>query len=55
MKLSYRFALGVLAIAIGLVALVTPFTPGAAWFIFIGLQLTGFQLLKGKRNIKQDL
>ena len=34
--------LGIFAIIIGFIALITPFTPGATWLIFIGFQLLGF-------------
>jgi len=33
--------LGLLAVFIGLIALITPLTPGAAFFIFIGMQMLG--------------
>lgn len=36
--------LGVLAIIIGLLALVTPFTPGS-WLIFVGAEMLGIRLL----------
>jgi len=39
---SYKRLIGLLSILVGLIALVTPFTPGAAWLIFIGLGLVGF-------------
>ncbi|MEK7663937.1 MAG: hypothetical protein AAB340_00600 [Patescibacteria group bacterium] len=37
--------IGVFAIIVGFTALVTPFTPGAAWLIFIGLQLLGLHFV----------
>jgi len=37
--------IGLFAILVGLIALVTPFTPGAVWFIFIGLQLLGIHFI----------
>ena len=36
--------IGILLIIIGLLALVTPFTPGS-WLIFIGLEFFGFRVL----------
>ncbi len=36
--------IGVLAIIVGVLALVTPFTPGA-WLIIIGLGILGFRML----------
>jgi len=33
--------IGLIAILVGIVALITPFTPGAAFLIFIGMQLLG--------------
>lgn len=35
---------GILLIIIGLVALVTPLTPGS-WLFFVGLELLGFRLI----------
>jgi uncharacterized protein YqgC (DUF456 family) len=35
---------GIILILLGLVALVTPLTPGS-WLIFVGLELLGFRLL----------
>ena len=35
---------GVILILVGLVALVTPFTPGS-WLVFIGLELLGLRVL----------
>jgi len=35
---------GILLIVIGLLALITPFTPGS-WLIFVGLELLGFRIL----------
>ena len=42
---GYRKILGTLAIILGLVTLITPFTPGAFWLLFIGLQMLGFHLV----------
>mgnify|MGYP001574646026 CR=1 FL=1 len=36
--------IGVLLIVIGLLALVTPFTPGS-WLIFVGLEFIGIRIL----------
>lgn len=44
-KGRHKKLIGLLAILVGLVALVTPFTPGAGFFIFIGLQLMGFNFV----------
>jgi hypothetical protein len=41
--------LGVFLILLGLIFLVTPFTPGATWLILIGLELVGFQMLFGDK------
>ena len=35
---------GIILVIIGLLALITPFTPGS-WLIFIGLELLGFRIL----------
>lgn len=37
--------IGLLAILVGLIALITPFTPGASFIIFIGLQLLGIHFV----------
>ena len=42
MPTKVKKILGVLAIIAGFIALITPFTPGAAWFLFIGFQFLGF-------------
>ncbi len=36
--------IGILLIIIGLLALVTPFTPGS-WLIFVGLEFLGLRIL----------
>jgi len=41
----FKKVIGVLALIVGLVALVTPLTPGAVWLIFIGLELLGLRIL----------
>lgn len=45
MNQIYKKIIGIFAILIGLIALVTPFTPGASFLIFIGLQFLGFHFL----------
>ena len=37
--------IGLMAILIGLIALITPFTPGASLFIFAGMQLLGIHFI----------
>jgi hypothetical protein len=43
-KMGVKKTIGILLIVIGLLALVTPFTPGS-WLIFVGLELFGFRIL----------
>ena len=43
--------IGVILIIIGLVALVTPFTPGS-WLALIGLELLGFGFLLENRVVR---
>jgi drug/metabolite transporter (DMT)-like permease len=43
-KIGFKKAIGILLIVIGLLALVTPFTPGS-WLIFVGLEFFGFRTL----------
>ena len=43
-KIRIKKIIGILVIVIGLLALVTPFTPGS-WLIFVGLELFGFRML----------
>ena len=38
-----KLLIGILFIALGLLALVTPLTPGS-WLVFVGLELIGFRL-----------
>ncbi len=54
MKSIFRKVLGVILIIAGLVALLTPLTPGS-WLALIGLELLGLRLLIEKRflNDKQ--
>lgn len=44
----FRMTLGVILVIVGLMALVTPLTPGA-WLALIGLELLGFGFLIPKR------
>jgi hypothetical protein len=48
MKRILRIILGVILITYGLVALVTPFTPGS-WLAVIGLELLGIRMLVQRR------
>ena len=43
-----RRALGVALIALGLIALITPFTPGS-WLIFVGAEILGIEMLSRGR------
>ena len=54
-KIITKKTIGVILIIIGLLALVTPFTPGS-WLIFIGLEFLGFRILfwdKVKARLKK--
>jgi len=42
-KATLKKTVGVILIILGVLALVTPFTPGA-WLVFIGLEFLGFRL-----------
>ena len=44
-KFGLKKVLGVFAIILGFIALVTPLTPGAFWLLFTGLQLLGVNVL----------
>lgn len=44
-KGAYKRLIGLFTLLVGLIALITPFTPGAAWFIFIGLQMLGIHVV----------
>ena len=44
----WRNAIGIVLLAAGIIALVTPFTPGA-WLIFVGAQMLGFELIYWQR------
>jgi len=43
-KKIVRYAIGVIFILLGLIALVTPLSPGS-WLIFVGLELLGLRIL----------
>jgi len=45
LKPGYKKILGITAIILGFISLVTPFTPGAFWLLFIGLELMGVNIL----------
>lgn len=47
-KSFWKKVAGVLLILIGVIALITPFTPGA-WLAFIGFELLGVRLLAWDR------
>lgn len=51
MKSILRKILGVILVIIGLVALLTPLTPGS-WLALIGLELLGLRLIIEKRFLK---
>jgi len=53
-NLALRRTLGIVFIILGLLALLTPFTPGS-WLAFIGLGLLGFKLVSkdGKLSFKK--
>jgi len=44
MKRAFRIALGILLMILGVLALLTPFTPGS-WLALIGLELLGLRLV----------
>jgi hypothetical protein len=48
MKPFVRKIVGILCILIGIIAFVTPLTPGA-WLVFVGLELLGFHVLGGRK------
>ena len=43
-----KFIFGILFIALGLLALVTPLTPGS-WLVFVGLELVGIRILAWRK------
>ena len=44
-KGRHKRLIGLILILVGLIALVTPFTPGATWFIIIGMHMMGIHLI----------
>ncbi len=46
-----KMLIGILFIALGLLALVTPLTPGS-WLVFIGLEFIGIRLLAWRRLVR---
>lgn len=42
---GYKKILGTIAMVVGFIALITPFTPGAFWLLFLGLELMGVDIL----------
>jgi uncharacterized protein YqgC (DUF456 family) len=50
MKRILRIILGVILIIVGVIALVTPFTPGS-WLAVIGLELLGLRLLVQRKFV----
>jgi len=48
---KWKFLIGVILIIIGLIALVTPLTPGS-WLAIIGLELVGISIItKNKKGL----
>ena len=45
----YKKIIGIIAIILGIIALITPFTPGAFWLIFLGLELLGIHFVFGEK------
>lgn len=43
-RTTYKKVIGVLLIIVGIVSLLTPFTPGS-WLIFVGLEFIGIRVL----------
>ena len=41
--------IGIMAIFLGFIALITPFTPGAFWLIFLGFELLGIDFVFGEK------
>lgn len=46
-----KFLLGIFFIVLGLLALVTPLTPGS-WLVFVGLELVGIRILAWRKYAK---
>ena len=55
-NIALRKIVGVVLIILGVLALLTPFTPGS-WLAFIGLGLLGFKLVSkdGKLSLKRSI
>lgn len=43
---GFKYIIGIFLLLVGLIFLVTPFTPGATFLIILGLQIIGVQLMK---------
>ena len=52
MKKLLKKGLGIVCIVLGLIALVTPLTPGS-WLVIIGLELLGIRMLIEKKLLKE--
>lgn len=48
MHMLFRRTLGIVLIVVGVLALVTPFTPGS-WLIFVGAELLGWELIFARK------
>ncbi len=46
--------LGVTCVIVGFIALITPFTPGAAIFLFMGYEFLGFSFLKKEEPMQEE-
>lgn len=53
---ALKKTIGIILIVLGVLALITPFTPGG-WLAFIGLGLLGFRLVSkdGKLSLKRKI
>jgi hypothetical protein len=51
MKVIFKKVLGIFLVIVGLLALLTPLTPGS-WLALIGLELLGVRMLVEKRFLK---
>ena len=45
----FKKIIGVLSLILGFIALITPFTPGAFWLIFLGFELLGIHFIFGEK------
>ncbi|MCJ7729355.1 MAG: hypothetical protein MUO27_05720 [Sedimentisphaerales bacterium] len=52
MKVIFKKVLGIFLIIVGLLALLTPLTPGS-WLALIGLELLGVRMLVEKKFLKE--